>query len=104
MKDANRIHNRLNINELPPPISEVSSFFPPLAPVTWRTWLVDFWRLLFPLPKTYDIRDRIAMRIADRYGLLSDYKQYRREGLDILSSLEHCNLLSPEIRELLRQY
>lgn len=45
-------------------------------------------------------QDRIAMRIADRYGLTREYKMARRNGLNPLEALEDWDMILPEEREL----
>ena len=45
-------------------------------------------------------QDRIAMRIADRYGLTHEYKTARRNGLNPLEALEDWDLVLPEDRRL----
>jgi hypothetical protein len=45
-------------------------------------------------------QDRIAMRIADRYGMTREYKTARRNGLTPLEALEDWDLILPEEREL----
>lgn len=45
-------------------------------------------------------QDRIAMRIAARYGMTYDYKTARRNGLDPLEALEDWDLIRPEERAL----
>lgn len=45
-------------------------------------------------------QDRIAMRIADRYGMNYDYKETRRHHL---TPLEDWDLLTPENNRLLNQ-
>ena len=45
-------------------------------------------------------QDRIAMRIADRYGLTREYKTARRNGLNPLEALEDWDMILPEEREL----
>lgn len=41
-------------------------------------------------------QDRIAMRIADRYGMTYDYKVARRHHLTPLEALEDWDLLTKE--------
>ena len=45
-------------------------------------------------------QDRIAMRIAARYGMTYDYKTARRNGLKPLEALEDWDLIRPEERAL----
>ena len=45
-------------------------------------------------------QDRIAMRIADRYGMTYEYKTARRNGLTPLEALEDWDLIRLEEREL----
>jgi hypothetical protein len=51
----------------------------------------------------YLFQDRIAMRIADRYGMTHEYKMARRNGLTPIESLEDWDMLLPEERELFVQ-
>jgi len=51
----------------------------------------------------YLLQDRIAMRIADRYGMTREYKMARRNGLTPIESLEDWDMLLPEERELFVQ-
>lgn len=44
----------------------------------------------------YFHQDRIAMRIADRYGMTYDYKVARRHHLTPLEALEDWDLLTEE--------
>jgi hypothetical protein len=46
------------------------------------------------------LQDRIAMRIADRYGLTREYKMARRNGLNPIEALEDWDMILPEEREL----
>ena len=46
------------------------------------------------------LQDRIAMRIADRYGLTREYKMARRIGLNPIEALEDWDMILPEEREL----
>lgn len=46
------------------------------------------------------LQDRIAMRIADRYGLTREYKMARRNGLNLIEALEDWDMILPEEREL----
>jgi len=48
----------------------------------------------------YITQDRIAMRIADRYGMTREYKIARRHHLTPLEALEDWDLIMPEEREL----
>ena len=48
----------------------------------------------------YIAQDRIAMRIADRYGMTREYKTARRHHLTPLEALEDWDLIMPEEREL----
>ncbi len=48
----------------------------------------------------YHHEDRIAMRIADRYGMMHEYKTARRNGLSPMEALEDWDLILPEEREL----
>ena len=48
----------------------------------------------------YRQEDRIAMRIADRYGMTREYKTARRNGLTPLEALEDWDLILIEEREL----
>ena len=51
----------------------------------------------------YFHQDRIAMRIADRYGMTYDYKVARRHHLTPIVALEDWDLLTPENNSLLNQ-
>ena len=53
--------------------------------------------------KKYFHQDRIAMRIADRYHMVFDYKVARWHGLKPLEALEEWDLLLPEARALFNQ-
>ena len=44
----------------------------------------------------YFHQDRIAMRIADRYGMTYDYKEARRHRLTPIEALEDWDLLTAE--------
>ena len=46
----------------------------------------------------YLAQDRIAMRIADRYGMTREYKMARRNGLTPLEALEDWDLIRLEER------
>ena len=46
------------------------------------------------------LQDRIAMRIADRYGLTREYMMARRNGLNPIEALEEWDMILPEEREL----
>ena len=48
----------------------------------------------------YFHQDRIAMRIADRYGMVYDYKVARRHRMSPLEALEDWDLIRPEERAL----
>lgn len=48
----------------------------------------------------YIAQDRIAMRIAARYGMTKEYKTARRNRLTPLEALEDWDLLLPEERAL----
>lgn len=48
----------------------------------------------------YIAQDRIAMRIAARYGMTYDYKTARRNGLNPMEALEDWDLIRSEEREL----
>ena len=50
----------------------------------------------------YIAQDRIAMRIADRYGMTREYKIARRHHLTPLEALEDWDLIMPEERELFK--
>ncbi len=50
----------------------------------------------------YIAQDRIAMRIADRYGMTREYKTARRHHLTPLEALEDWDLIMPEKRELFK--
>ena len=65
--------------------------------VTWRTYLHDFYRLIVPPIHWFDIRDLHAMRIADRYGLVYEYKIARRSGLSPRDALEDWDLPVAEL-------
>ena len=52
----------------------------------------------------YFHQDRIAMRIADRYGLTYDYKVARRHHLNPIEALEDWDLLTPENYKLINKY
>lgn len=45
-------------------------------------------------------QDRIAMRIADRYGMTREYKMARRNGLSPIEALEDWDMILPEERKL----
>ncbi|MBR3493127.1 MAG: hypothetical protein IKH44_12610 [Bacteroidales bacterium] len=45
-------------------------------------------------------QDRIAMRIADRYGMTREYKTARRNGLSPIEALEDWDMILPEERKL----
>lgn len=47
----------------------------------------------------YFAEDRRAMRMADEYGLVRDYKFTRRRGYTPLESLEEWDLIWPEDRK-----
>ena len=49
-------------------------------------------------------QDRIAMRIADRYGMTYDYKEARRHHLTPLEALEDWDLLTAENYKLINKY
>ena len=51
---------------------------------------------------SYIAQDRIAMRIADRYGMTREYKIARRHHLTPLEALEDWDLIMPEERELFK--
>ena len=51
----------------------------------------------------YIAQDRIAMRIAARYGMTYDYKTARRNGLNPLEALEDWDLIRPEERCLFEE-
>ena len=46
-------------------------------------------------------QDRIALRIADRYGLTFEYKVARRHGLSPVEALDEWDMLTDEARRLL---
>jgi hypothetical protein len=46
----------------------------------------------------YFAEDRRAMRMADEYGLVVEYKDARRRGLSPLLALEEWDLIWPEDR------
>ena len=48
-------------------------------------------------------QDRIAMRIADRYNMVTDYKVARRKGYTPIESLEDWDILKPEDRPLFEE-
>ena len=48
----------------------------------------------------YITQDRIAMRIADRYGMTQEYKIARHHHLTPLEALEDWDLIMPEERDL----
>ena len=48
----------------------------------------------------YITQDRIAMRIAARYGMTKEYKTARRHRLTPLEALEDWDMLLPEERML----
>ena len=50
----------------------------------------------------YIAQDRIAMRIADRYGMTREYKIARRHNLTPLEALEDWDLIMPEERDLFK--
>lgn len=50
----------------------------------------------------YIAQDRIAMRIADRYGMTHEYKTARRHHLTPLEALEDWDLIMPEEKELFK--
>ena len=50
----------------------------------------------------YIAQDRIAMRIADRYGMTREYKIARRHHLTPLEALEDWDLIKLEERELFK--
>ena len=62
--------------------------------------------MLKPLSKAmknkYIAHDRIAMRIADRYGMTREYKIARRHHLTPLEALEDWDLIMPEERDLFK--
>ena len=49
-------------------------------------------------------QDRIAMRIADRYGMTYDYKVARRHHLTPLEALEDWDLLTEEALKEIEAY
>lgn len=50
----------------------------------------------------YIAQDRIAMRIAYRYGMTQEYKIARRHHLTPLEALEDWDLIMPEERDLFK--
>ena len=61
--------------------------------------LLDFFHFLFG-GQAYYSQDRIAMRIAARYGMTEDYKMARRHNLNPLEALEDWDLVTDEERKL----
>ena len=51
----------------------------------------------------YFHQDRIAMRIADRYGMTYDYKEARRRHLTPIEALEDWDLLTAENNKLINK-
>lgn len=51
----------------------------------------------------YFHQDRIAMRIADRYGMTYDYKEARHHHLTPLEALEDWDLLTEENYKLINK-
>lgn len=58
--------------------------------------------LSLAMKNKYVAQDRIAMRIADRYGMTREYKIARRHHLTPLEALEDWDLITPEERELFK--
>ncbi len=53
--------------------------------------------------KRYFHADRIAMRIADRYNLVPEYKMARRHRLTPIEALEDWDMLYPEDYKLFEE-
>ena len=81
---------------------------PPRKQKVSRIFICDTWKgeMLKTLSKTmknkYIAQDRIAMRIADRYGMTHEYKTTRRHHLTPLEALEDWDLIMPEEREFFK--
>ena len=65
------------------------------------TLLLDVWHLLLG-GQQVGPHDRIAMRIAARYGMVQEYKTARRQNMRPLQALEDWDLVKEEERELFR--
>ncbi|MCR5044629.1 MAG: hypothetical protein K6A93_10950 [Bacteroidaceae bacterium] len=63
-------------------------------------FLLDFFHFFFGGERC-GARDRIAMRIAARYGMTEDYKMARRHNLNPLEALEDWDLISSEEERML---
>lgn len=63
--------------------------------------LLDVWHLLLG-GQQVGPQDRLAMRIAARYGMLQEYKTARRKNLRPLEALEDWDLIHENDRELFR--
>ena len=56
---------------------------------------------LFRRKTKYLHQDRIALRIADRYGLVNEYKEARRHRLSPIEALDDWDLLDDEALAML---
>ena len=62
--------------------------------------LVDIWHYLVGGQRVV-AQDRLAMQIADKYGLTADYKVARRHNMSPLEALEDWDLIDEADREKL---
>ena len=51
---------------------------------------------MFNINNKYKQQDTIAMKIAQRYGLTSEYKAARSHGLSPIEALEDWDMMKPE--------
>ena len=63
--------------------------------------LLDVWHLLLG-GQQVGPQDRLAMRIAARYGMTKEYKMARRKNLRPLQALEDWDLIDENDRKLFR--
>ena len=58
---------------------------------------------MFNINNKYKQQDTIAMKIAQRYGLTSEYKAARSHGLSPIEALEDWDMMTPEDYKLFEE-
>ena len=66
-----------------------------------QSLLLDVWHLMLG-GQQVGPHDRIAMRIAARYGMVQEYKTSRRQNMRPLEALEDWDLIDENDRKLFR--
>ena len=63
--------------------------------------ILDIWHFLMGGQRVTS-HDRLALQIADKYGMTQEYKDARRQNMRPLEALEEWDLVKEEERELFR--